>query len=294
MTIMPRPPHSPRSFRSAFAVILGTNEIASAIAVDLHRAGWSAVLSHDPHPPVIRRQMAFHDALFGDCAELEGVKARYAETTLATATLLGSGDCVAVTRLGLLDLIPMATVHLLVDARMQDRAIVPDIRHLASITVGVGPGFSVGENCDIAIETQPTKNGITLFAGRTAAPASKERRLGAVGSERFAIAKSPGRWHCAVEIGTRVFRNFPVGLLNREAVTAPIDGIVRGIVRDGTEVFAGTKILEIDPRGRSASWEGVDKGGRDIAQAIITALTYGQPRPAKVAAAKRFSARQSG
>jgi len=291
---MPRPPHSPRSFRSAFAVILGTNEIASAIAVDLHRAGWSAVLSHDPHPPVILRQMAFHDALFGDGAEIEGVKAKYAETTLATATLLSGVDCVAVTRLGLLDLIPMATVHLLVDARMQDRQTVPDLRHLASITVGVGPGFSVGENCDIAIETQPTKNGITLFAGRTAAPASKERRLGGVGPERFAFAKAPGRWHSAVEIGTRVFKNFPVGVINGEAVLAPIDGIVRGIVRDGTEVFTGAKLLEIDPRGRSASWEGIDKGGRDIAQAILTALTYGQPRPAKAASAKRLSARQSG
>jgi hypothetical protein len=49
-----------------FAVILGTNEIASAVAVYLHRAGYRVVLSHDPVPPVIRRKMAFHDALFDE------------------------------------------------------------------------------------------------------------------------------------------------------------------------------------------------------------------------------------
>ena len=63
-----------------FAVILGTNEIASAVAVRLHRAGFRMVLSHDPLPPVIRRKMAFHDALFDDAVAVEGIAARRADT----------------------------------------------------------------------------------------------------------------------------------------------------------------------------------------------------------------------
>lgn len=55
-----------------FAVVLGTNEIASAVGVYLQRDGWSVVLAHDPHPPVIRRKMAFHDVMFGDPAEVDG------------------------------------------------------------------------------------------------------------------------------------------------------------------------------------------------------------------------------
>lgn len=55
-----------RKGRRPLAIILGTNEIASAIAVHLHRAGWACILSNDPFPPVIRRRMAFHDVLFGD------------------------------------------------------------------------------------------------------------------------------------------------------------------------------------------------------------------------------------
>ncbi len=71
------------SLSSRVAVVMGTSEIASAVAVHLHRDGWRVVLSHDPHPPVIRRRMAFHDALFGDPAEVSGVSGVCAETILA-------------------------------------------------------------------------------------------------------------------------------------------------------------------------------------------------------------------
>ena len=130
-----------RSFRAAFAVILGTNEIASAVAVYMHRAGWCTLLSHDPFPPVIRRRMAFHDALSGEKADVDGLPGVNAETTFEAATLLSAGGCVVVTRLGLLDLIPMSAIHVLVDARMHKREAVGDLRHLASLTVGLGPGF---------------------------------------------------------------------------------------------------------------------------------------------------------
>jgi xanthine dehydrogenase accessory factor len=262
-----RPP-----FQTGFAVVLGTNEIASAIAVYLHRSGWGAVLSHDPYPPVIRRCMSFHDTLFGDAAEVEGVRGAYAERSLDLGPILMSGDCVAVTRLGLLDLIPLATIHLLIDARMQKHAVTPDLRHLALLTIGVGPEFSPGSNCDIAIETHPSKNGTILASGRTDEADGVARVLGGVGGERFVYSDFPGRWHCAVDIGTRVYKNFTIGLLDGAIIGAPFDGILRGVVRDSTEVPAGVKLLEIDPRGREACWTGIDERGRAIAEATMKAI----------------------
>ncbi len=273
-----------RCFRTAFAVVLGTNEIASAVAVYLHRAGWCTVLSHDPYPPVIRRRMAFHDALFGDRVEVDGVPGEYAETSIEAATLLGSGDSVVVTRLGLLDLIPLTQIHVLVDARMHKRDAVADLRHLASLTVGLGPGFAVAKNCDVAIETLPAKNGAILYAGRTDSADRVPRILGGAGAERFVYSQAKGRWHCAVDIGTRVFKNYPVGLLEGVAVSAPLDGIVRGIARDGTEVPCGVKVLEIDPRGRQASWTGIDKRGREIARATLNAIRFEHARQVKAGA----------
>ncbi|MGO9546009.1 MAG: xanthine dehydrogenase [Rhodomicrobium sp.] len=274
------------SFGRRVAVVMGTNEIASAVAVYLYRDGWRVVLSHDPHPPVIRRRMAFHDALFGDPAEVGGVWAAGAETSIAVARLIAKGK-IAVTPLGLLDLIPISALHVLADARMQKRDNHPDLRHLAHLTVGIGPGFAVGRNCDIAVETLPAKNGAVVCKGSTEAADGRPRLLGGAGAERFMYSDAPGRWHSAVDIGTRVYKNFPIGILNGKAFAAPLDGVLRGVVRDGTEVLAGVKLLEIDPRGRRASWTGIDERGATIARAAMTAIArkLGEPVLAAMPAA---------
>ena len=268
-----------RPFRNTFAVILGTNEIASALAVYMHRGGWSTLLSHDPDPPVIRRRMAFHDALFGDHAEVDGVIGESAKTFRNIAVLLGQGH-VVITRLRPPDLTPLSEIGVLIDGRMQKRAVAPDLRQLATMTVGIGPEFTVGENCDIAIETRPAKNGAIVSHGRTDAADGKSSLLGGIGGERFVYSQAAGRWHCAVAIGMRVFKNFSVGVLNGIAINAPFDGVLRGVVRDGTEVPARVKLLEVDPRGRHACWTGIDERGRAIAEATLKAVAIEKARRA--------------
>jgi xanthine dehydrogenase accessory factor len=264
-----RPPHP-------FAVILGTNEIASAIAVHLHRGGYGVALSHDPLPPVIRRKMAFHDALFDDAVTLDGIAAERADTGLEIRAGLGRGPHVIITELGLLDLIVIQAIDILVDARMQKYRATPDLRRLARFTIGLGPGFSGGTNCDIAIETRPGKVGRILQQASTDAPDEVPPRLGGRWGERFVRAEVAGRWHTAIEIGARIFKDFVVGHLGNAPVRAPFDGILRGVVRDGTEVPAGAKLLEVDARGRRATWAGIDGRAQTIAKAVTTAISLRQ------------------
>jgi xanthine dehydrogenase accessory factor len=255
------------------AVILGTNEIASAIAVLLHRESYGVVLSHDPLPPVIRRKMAFHDALFDDAVSVAGVAAQRADSGLEIRTSLGRAPGVIVTELGLLDLIVLRSLDILVDARMQKYLATPDLRRLARLTIGLGPGFCSDSNCDVAIETRPDKTGQIIRQGRTEPPDGVSRRLGSYSGERFVRSEYSGRWKTAIEIGTRVFKGFIVGHLGNEPVRAPFDGILRGIVRDGTEVPASVKLLEIDSRGRKADWTGIDDRGQLIANAVAKAIS---------------------
>lgn len=267
---------------NGFATILGTNEIASAVAVELNRGGYGVVLSHDPVPPVIRRKMAFHDALYEDDVRVDGVRAVRAETGVDVRKGLARGD-VLVTPLGLLDLIVLGPIALLVDARMNKYQRTPDLRRLARLTIGLGPGFSGGTNCDLAIETRPGKEGRVIQHGPTDEPDHTPRDLGGVTSERFVHSAVPGRWHTAIEIGTRVYKDFHIGFLGNEPIRAPFDGVVRGVVRDGTEVPAGVKLLEIDPRGRGADWTGLDARALVIAKAVGRALTFRGARPAEIA-----------
>jgi hypothetical protein len=262
----------PQRHRRPLAVILGTNEIASAVAVYLHRQRYSVVLSHDPDPPVIRRGMAFHDVLYDDPCRLEEVVGRRAESWPELVAALAVPEAVAVTRLALTDLIVHGRIEALIDARMQKYAVTPDLRHLAGVTIGLGPGFKVGVNCDVAVETRPSKSGRVIERGATDAADGVPSLLGTVGRERLAYSDRPGRWRTAVEIGSRVFRGFTVGHLDGLPVAAPIDGILRGVVRDGLMVPARTKLLEVDPRGRRARWSGIDERPRAIAFATLQAM----------------------
>lgn len=264
-------PHSGPPYHQ-MAVVLGTNDVASAIAVHLHRDRYGVVLSHDPAPPVIRRKMAFHDALFDDAVTVDGVAARRADTGIEIRSLLRTDSAVIITELGLLDLIVVRTLDLLIDARMQKCHTTPDLRPLARLTIGVGPGFCAGANCHAAVETRPGKVGRVLLRGATDAPDGVPRRLGGCYEERFVRAENAGRWHTAIEIGTRVFKDFVIGHLGHAPVRAPFDGILRGVVRDGIEVPAGVKLLEIDPRRRRAAWSGIDPRSELIAKAVTKAI----------------------
>ena len=147
--------------------ILGINEIASAVGVHLLRAGWAIVLLYDPFPPVVRRGMAFHDVLFGDRRVIDGIEGERAESLTEIAAALAIPNRVAVTPLQLADLVARRRLDALVDARMQKRRITPDLRGAAGMTVGLGPLFRVGMNCDVAVETKPVRNGCIVTTGST-------------------------------------------------------------------------------------------------------------------------------
>jgi hypothetical protein len=270
--------HESRSVRSLrrparpAAVILGINEIASAIAVRLHRAGYGVVMFHDPNPPVTRRGMSFFDALYDDPVVVAGLMAVAVDNTIAARAEMHAHERVVVTKLGLSELFALGEIAALIDARMQKKSVTPDLRHLAKITIGLGPGFTVGANCDVAIETRPGQEGIVLSAGRTEAADGINRKLGGLGRERFIYSEEAGRWRTALDVGKRVFKGFPLGRIGSRLIEAPMDGILRGIARDDIDVPAGVKVIEIDPRGRKARWMGIDERGHALADATRTAL----------------------
>jgi hypothetical protein len=260
------------------AVVLGTNEIASAVAVKLRKAQFNVILSHDPYPPVIRRGMAFHDALFDDRPVIDGVTGQRAETAIDIAEIVADENSVAVTPMQLSDLLALRRIAVLIDARMQKRRVTPDFRFYVGLAVGLGPNFIVGENCDVAIETRPLKSGAIVEQGATDAFDGVPSPLGGVGLERFVYAETDGIWHTPVDIGASVHRDFALGNLNGQSIVAPIDGVLRGLARDGVFVPAGVKLLEVDPRGRRARWTGIDARCRGIADATVQAIRQARKR----------------
>lgn len=276
-----------------FAIILGTNEIASAIAVPLARGGTCVLLSHDPDPPVIRRRMAFHDALFAGTAQVEDVVGEYLDDAMHVLRAIRGDDSrrrqVIVSRLGLVDLLPIRRIDVLIDARLQKRRIKPDLRRLAGLTIGLGPGFSRSSNCDVAIETRPGRIGRVQGDDWTDATDGIASRLGEFGAERFVCSSFVGTWRTSVAIGTHVDKDLVLGHLSGVPVMGPRAGVLRGIIRDGTEVPSGVKLLEIDPRGVLSQWTGIDDRGQAIANATLSAILRGAAQPSGLVVEREMS-----
>jgi len=262
-----------------FVIVLGTNEIASAVAARLTLEGCRVVLSHDPYPPVIRRGMSFHDALFSDHAEVDGIRGRCGETVVEIVGALTVTGVVAVTSLQLTDLIALRTPDVLIDARMQKCRMTTNLRNIASLSIGLGPQFAAGVNCDVAIETHPDHVGeLVVESGETRPDDHVPRYLGGVGRGRFVYSARGGVWRTPLDIGSRIFKDYVIGLLDGHRVLSPMDGFLRGVARDGVVVPENVKLVEVDPRGRASSWTGSDERGRAIADAAYRVIAKSRLR----------------
>jgi hypothetical protein len=256
------------------ALVLGTGDIASAIGRVLFTQGWSVVQLRDPAVPGLRRGMAFDDALENGFAELDGIWAIRATAPEAVPALAGAREGVVVTDL---DVAVFAATYpgipsVLIDARMRKYATAPDLRPLASCTIGIGPGFSTDTNVDLAIETLPGHEGGLVACGQTAAPTGRAAPLGGVGEERFVYAPGAGPFAPHAPLGGRVEAGSVIGFLGERALMAPIGGCIRGMVRAAPGgVGRGGKLAEIDPRV-DAPWSGVPPRARRIAAGVRTAL----------------------
>jgi xanthine dehydrogenase accessory factor len=55
-------------------------------------------------------------------------------------------------------------------------------------------------------------------------------------------------------------------------LTAPLDGLVRGLTHDGVPVRMRTKVIEVDPRHRAAEVRGIAQRPRRIAEGVLAAI----------------------
>ncbi|KAA5613635.1 hypothetical protein [Rhodovastum atsumiense] len=253
-------------------MILGTDDIASAVAHALVTAGYPTVLARDAAVPVLRRAMSFDDALEFGAIELAGVHARAALDTLALARLLQDGRFLPVTALPPDDLLCLGLVRGVIDARMRRHQPKADLRPLAGFAIGLGPGFEAGGNVHIAVETAPESAGEIVRAGPTLAAHGRSDPIAGIGRERFTRAPMPGCWTTSHAIGAAVQAGEVIGTCGEVAVRAPLAGCLRGLVRSGIEVTAGVKLLEVDPRGAAGQWDGIPPRPARIAAATLQAL----------------------
>jgi xanthine dehydrogenase accessory factor len=216
--------------------------------------------------------MAFTDALFAGCAELDGVLAKHARRCPDICRMLRCRRALPVCDAPIESLLLTLRPHVLIDARMRKHSVPESQRGLAPVVIGLGPNFRVGENVDIAVETAyGAQLGAVIECGGTQPLEGEPRELGGHGRDRFVYAPLAGVQHTLYRIGDRVEAGTIIGTIDGVELRAPLSGWLRGLAHDGAQVEQGNKVVEVDPDGE-APRQGLGERPRRIAEGVLLAV----------------------
>ena len=160
----------------------------------------------------------------------------------------------------------------LVDARMTKKP--PEIgMESAPLVIGLGPGFKAGDNCHAVIETMRGHTlGRVIWEGEATKNTGVPGSIGSKTRERVLRAPADGLFTAMRGIGDLVKSGDVIGTVKDQDVTAQIDGILRGVIRDGLNVRKGLKLGDIDPRAEVRFCYTISDKSRAIAGSVLEAI----------------------
>ena len=132
-------------------VIRGAGDLASGIAVRLHRAGCAICMLDIAVPTAVRRTVAFSEAIRLGETQVEDIEGKLASSPEEALALAHAGTiAVLVDPEGAT--IPALHPDVLVDAILAKRNL-GTTKDMAPVVIGVGPGFTAPVVCHACVET---------------------------------------------------------------------------------------------------------------------------------------------
>lgn len=233
-------------------IVRGGGDIATGTIYQLSRAGYPVLILETEKPSAIRRQVSFCEAVYEGTATVEGLKAVRADSLKeALETVSPQRPVVLVDPKG--DSIREIRPNAVVDAILAKRNLGTR-RDMAGLTIGLGPGFTADLDVDYVIETMRGHNlGRIITDGPAMADTGIPGAIMGYGKERVLHAPQKGRLYGRTKIAAQVKKGDLIAVIQSTdgqmtPVPASLDGIVRGLIRDGYPVSKGFKIADIDPR----------------------------------------------
>jgi len=257
---------------SNYVLIRGGGDLASGVALRLHRAGIKVLITELAHPLAVRRAVSFAEAVFEETHEVEGIKAKLIGADQLPAW--DEADVIPVLIDPNADILSKFDFPVVVDARLMKQSPAP-LQADVPLHIGLGPGFSAGSNCHAVVETRRSHTlGRVIWKGETqpdsGQPEGDPRRVLRAPNDGVVIAHAnigdkleEGQVIAEIESGSKTLK-----------IESPFQGVLRGLIREGISVAKGLKIGDVDPRGdRSACFLVSDKAlaiGGGVLEAILT------------------------
>ena len=270
-----------KKIRDSLVAVKGAGDLATGVIHRLSRAGFAVIATELPEPTVVRRTVAFAEAVTRGEMTVEDVSARLA-TSLQDiqATLAGGRVPIVVDPDGTL----LRQMHpsVLIEATLSkyNSGVTMDD---APIVIALGPGYEAGKDVHAVIETNRGHNlGRVYLRGCAESNTGVPGAIGGYTIERLLRAPFAGALYGVRQIGDLVQAGETVAVVRTNEIsdneTAPvvatISGILRGLMRDGLHVSSGMKVGDIDPRAAREHCFTISDKSRAIAGGVLEAILY--------------------
>lgn len=299
--------------KNLLIICRGAGDLATGIIHRLHRAGHRVIALETAYPAAIRRQVSFCEAVYDGSAAVEGVTARLvpalADAETDTETYSGINDTPAAHIVSekwdssaIEAVLEAGEVPLLIDPKGESIALLkPDVVvdaiiakknlgttiNMAPLVIGVGPGFTAGQDVHLVIESMRGHNLARIITDGMAQPnTGVPGNIAGFTSERVIHAPAAGYIHDVRKIGdivqkgdeiARIYpdkESYDNALSEYVPVNATITGIIRGLIREGYYFRKGFKIADIDPReSELTNCFTISDKARSIAGSVLEAVS---------------------
>ncbi len=299
--------------KNLLIICRGAGDLATGIIHRLHRAGHRVIALETDYPAAIRRQVSFCEAVYDGSAVVEGVTARLvpalADAETDTETYSGENDTPAAHIVSekwdssaIEAVLEAGEVPLLIDQKGESVALLkPDVVvdaiiakknlgttiDMAPLVIGVGPGFTAGQDVHLVIESMRGHNLARIITDGMAQPnTGVPGNIAGFTSERVIHAPAAGYIHDVRKIGdivqkgdeiARIYpdkESYDNALSEYVPVNATITGIIRGLIREGYYFRKGFKIADIDPReSEITNCFTISDKARSIAGSVLEAVS---------------------
>lgn len=227
--------------------IRGAGDMASGIAQRLYNSGFRVVMGEISKPSSIRRGVCFSEAIYDGETVIEGIIAKRASSLHEVNEIL-QNDQIPVVIDEKNSFCGELKPKILVDAILAKKNL-GTTKDMADIVICVGPGFCGGVDCDGVVESKRGHNlGRVIYDGFAANNTGVPGIIGGVSKERVIYSKRAGILKNIAKISHVVKKGDIIAKVGSHEVKASIDGVLRGLLRDGYEVGEHFKIADIDPR----------------------------------------------
>lgn len=230
----------------------GAGDLATGVALRLHRSGFNRLLLLETaHPLAVRRMVSFSEAINLGEVVVEGITAQRIDNTESFSKWQPDNKIPILTDPAgesIKTLLPDIVIDAIIAKRNTGTTI-----DAAELVIGLGPGFTANKDVHCVIETM-RGHGLGRVIYNTAASPDTgiPGNIGGYTHERLLRAPGAGIFETSYNIGDAVNKGECVATVDSAPVTANISGIIRGLLRSNIRVDKNTKLGDIDPRGKVA------------------------------------------